>query len=206
MDEKYTSGMFKGGDGYQFDMINDPLAPTYMNAFNFLQGRVAGLQVNASANPPSLTWRGGTPALYLDEISTDAAMVNSIPVADIAYIKIFRPPFMGGFGGGSGAIAIYTRKGNDMQDNSTGGLTKNKVMGYTPVREFYSPNHDRFDPRNAAPDIRTTLYWNPAVRITSKNRKVLLSFYNNDVTKSFRVVIEGMSREGYLTHYEGLME
>lgn len=205
MDEKYASGMFKGGDGYQFDLANDPLVSSYMNAFMYLQGKVAGLQINTNSNPPSLSWRGGSPAVYLDEIPTDASMISSIPVTDIAYIKVFRPPFMGGAGGGDGAIAIYTRKGGDETPKSK-GLSSNTIAGYSPVKQFYSPNYDRFDPRNEREDIRSTLFWGPALITNQKNKTVTLNFYNNDVTKAFRVVIEGMTRDGLLTHYEQIME
>jgi hypothetical protein len=203
LDEKYTSGLFKGGDGYQFDLVNDPASGSYMDIFSYLQGKVAGLQI--TSNPPSLSWRGGAPIVFLDEMQTDLDMVSSIPVNDVAYVKVFRPPFMGGFGGGNGAIAIYTKKGND-QAPGKGGLSSNTVAGYTPIKEFYSPNYDRFDPRNDHLDIRTTLYWNPFLSTTQKNKTIKLSFYNNDVTKSFRVVIEGMTKEGLLTHFEQIME
>jgi len=206
LDDKYTSGLFKGEDAYQFDLVNDQLASGYPNIFTYLQGRVAGLQVNANAIPPTLSWRGGSPTVYLDEVQTDADMISSVPVSDIAYVKVFRPPFMGGSGGGNGAIAIYTRKGNDVAPNSTGGLSSNTVAGYTPIKQFYSPNYDRFDPRNDHLDIRTTLYWNPLLETTQKNKTIKLSFYNNDVTQSFRVVIEGMTKDGLLTHYEQIME
>jgi hypothetical protein len=206
MDEKYTSGLFKGGDGYQFDLVNDPLAGSYMDVFSYLQGKVAGLQINTSTNPPSLSWRGGAPAVYLDEMQTDMSMISGVPVTDIAYIKVLRPPFMGGFGGGNGAIAIYTRKGGDQTVSKGGGLSSNTVAGYTPIKQFYSPNYDRFDPRNDHVDIRTTLYWNPLLSTNEKNITIKLNFYNNDVTKSFRVVIEGITKDGFLTHYEQIME
>jgi hypothetical protein len=206
MDEKYSSGMFKGGDGYQFDLVNDPLAGSYMDIFSYLQGKVAGLQINTASNPPSLSWRGGSPAVYLDEMQTDVDMISGVPVSDIAYVKVFRPPFMGGYGGGNGAIAIYTRKGGDQATSKGGGLSSNTVAGYTPIKQFYSPNYDRFDPRNDHLDIRTTLYWNPMISTNAKNKSVKLNFYNNDVTKSFRVVIEGITRDGLLTHYEQIME
>jgi hypothetical protein len=205
LDEKYTSGMFKGGDGYQFDLVGDPLSTSYMNAFMYLQGKVAGLQINTNSTPPSLSWRGGAPAVFLDEIPTDVEMIGNIPVTDIAYIKVFRPPFMGGSGGANGAIAIYTRKGGD-QAPGKGGLSSNTIAGYSPIKEFYSPNYDRFDSRNDRLDIRSTLYWAPVIATTQKNKTVKLSFYNNDVTKAFRVVIEGMTKEGLLTHFEQIME
>lgn len=206
MDEKYTSGMFKGGDGYQFDLVNDPVVGSYMNAFMYLQGKVAGLQINTSSNPPTLSWRGGSPGVFLDEIPTDVEMIGNLPVTDIAYIKVFRPPFMGGTGGANGAIAIYTRKGGDQAPRSGGGLSSNTVAGYSPIKEFYSPNYDRFDPRNERADIRSTLFWSPIITTNQNNKTVKLSFYNNDVTKAFRVVIEGMTKEGLLTHYEQIME
>jgi hypothetical protein len=35
---------------------------------------------------------------------------------------------------------------------------------------------------------------------------VLLTFYNTDVTKAFRVVIEGMTKDGRLAHVVQVME
>ena len=206
MDEKYASGLFSGGDGYQFDLANDPLAPGSLNIFNYLQGKVAGLQVNTTGNPPSLQWRGGSPQLYLDQTPTDASFISSLSVNDVAYIKVFRPPFMGGFNGGSGAIAIYTRRGNDVKSERGQGLANNKVFGYTLIKEFYSPNYAAFRPQNEQRDIRTTLYWNPVLTTTPQKNQLVVSFYNNDVSGAFRVIIEGMTRDGKLAHIEQIME
>jgi hypothetical protein len=207
MDQKYSSGMFSGGDGYQFDLVNDKFSFASRNIFDYLQGKVAGLQINTSSNPPSLSWRGGTPQLYLDEVQIDADFLTSMSVSDIAYVKVFRPPFFGGSGGGSGgAIAIYSRRGDDVKQEPGKGLANNTVSGYTPIRQFFSPNYGTFSPDNDKKDIRTTLYWNPQVSTTPLKNKVLLSFYNNDVSKSFRVVIEGMTKDGQLTHIEQIME
>jgi hypothetical protein len=204
LDKKYASGLFQG-DAYQFDLVNDPLAVSALNIFNYLQGKVAGLQISNSGGTPSLSWRGGSPALYIDEIASDADMLGNIPVTDVAYIKVFRPPFMGGFGGANGAIAVYTKRGDDTK-SSSGGLASNTVVGYSPIKEFYSPNYERYDPRNENKDVRTTIYWNPQVNTSGQNQKVLLKFFNNDVSNSFRVVIEGMTKDGLLTHYEQIME
>lgn len=206
MDKKYTSGLFSGGDSYQFDMVNDVFAAGYTNVFNYLQGKVAGLQINTTSNPPSLQWRGGAPEVFVDEIQSNADMLSSIPVTDIAYVKVFRPPFMGGFGGGNGAIAIYTRRGDDVKSIPGKGLANNTISGYSFVRQFFSPNYGSFKPENDKKDIRTTLYWNPQVITTPQNNKVTLTFYNNDVSKSFRVVIEGITKDGQLAHIEQIME
>ena len=207
MDEKYASGLFQGGDAYQFDLVNDPFAVGSFSIFNYLQGKVAGLQINTSGNPPSLTWRGGAPSIYLNEFPTDASMISNISVSDVAYIKVMRPPFMGATGGGgNGAIAIYTRKGGDEKSTPGEGLSNNTVSGYTSIRQFYSPNYGTISEENEKKDFRTTLYWNPAVITKPGSNKVLLTFYNNDVSGAFRVVIEGITKDGRLAHVAQVME
>jgi hypothetical protein len=206
MDERYTSGLFSGGDGYQFDLINDPLAQSQLNIFTYLQGKVAGLQVTgATTSNPSLQWRGGSPQLYLNEIPTDPEMISSVAVTDVAYIKVFRPPFMGGFNGGNGAIAIYTRRGGDTKSEPGEGLASSLVTGYTEIRQFYSPNYSTFKAENEKKDLRTTLYWNPLIMTAPGKSKFQFSFYNNDVTEAFRIIIEGMTREGKLARYEEVL-
>jgi hypothetical protein len=207
MDQKYAAGLFAGGDSYQFDLVHDNLSFGSKNIFEYLQTKVAGLQINTTTNPPTMTWRGGSPQLYLNETPMDGDFASSISVSEVAYIKVFRPPFFGSSGGGAnGAIAIYTRRGDDAKAEPGKGLASNTVSGYTAIRQFYSPNYSSFNAANEKRDVRTTLYWNPLVTTTALKNKVKLSFYNNDVSKSFRVVIEGMTKEGQLVHLEQIME
>ncbi len=200
MDEKYASGMFQGGDGYQFDVVNDPFAASSINIFSYLQGKVAGLQINTSSNPPTLTWRGGAPGIYLDEMQASADMISTVSVSDIAYIKVLRPPFMGASGGANGAIAIYTRRGGDVAQTPGKGLSKNTVTGYTAIRQFYSPDYATFKEDFDKKDLRTTLYWNPEIMTSPGNNKVRLSFYNNDISESFKIVLQGMTKDGRLAN------
>jgi hypothetical protein len=207
MDEKYASGLFAGGDAYQFDLLTDPFASTSMNIFTYLQGKVAGLQVNTNVNPPTMTWRGGSPQVFVNEVATDNGMVATMTPRDVAYIKVFRPPFFGGVGGGAGGgIAIYTRKGGDEKAEPGKGLNNTVVTGYTELKQFYSPNYSTFTQANEKKDLRTTLYWNPQVIIPPGKNQAVLTFYNNDVSKAFRVIIEGMSSDGRLAHIEQIME
>lgn len=206
LDEKYASGMFGGGDGYQFDLVNDKLAGISPSIFTYLQSKVPGLSINVAGQSPELQWRGGTPLLFLDEVPSDADFLSSINVNDVAYIKVFRPPFYGAGGGGSGAIAVYTRRGSDIQHTPGKGLSNSSVSGYSLIRQFYSPVHSSFTPANELKDLRTTLYWNPQVLTTPQKNSAKLTFYNNDVTKAFRVIIEGMTKDGQLVRIEQIME
>lgn len=207
LDEKYASGMFTG-EGIQFDLVNDPFSKSALDIFTYLQGKVAGLQISGQGSNASLNWRGGAPQLYIDEVPADVSFVSTVNPTDVAYIKVFRPPFLGGFNGGNGAIAIYTRKGDDIKQESSGsGMADTRLEGYTAIREFYSPKYySRELPPGSARDIRTTLYWNPNVVIDPKKKDIILSFYNNDVTDAFRVVIEGMTADGRLIHLMTTME
>lgn len=206
MDERYTSGLFSGGDGYQFDLVNDPLAAAQMNIFTYLQGKVAGLQIQGAVTQnPVLSWRGGSPQLFLNEIPTDVEMISSVSVNDVAYIKVFRPPFMGGMNGGNGAIAIYTKRGGDAKPEPGKGLASSMVSGYSEIRTFYSPNYSSFHPGHEKRDMRTTLYWNPMILTQPGRSNLQFTFYNNDITEAFRIVIEGMTRDGRLARYEEIL-
>ena len=207
LDEKYASGLFRSGDGYQFDLVNDKFSTSYTSIFQYLTGKVAGLQISGNGSDVSMQWRGSTPTLFLDEMPSDISMISSIPVSDVAYVKVIRPPFVGAVGGGAGgAIAIYTRRGNDVAQSPGKGLNTQVIYGYSLVKEFYSPNYASFDRRNEQPDLRTTLYWNPLLYTAPNKKNVTLSFYNNDVTGAFRVILEGMTRDGRLVHIEQVLE
>ncbi|WP_447642454.1 MULTISPECIES: hypothetical protein [Chitinophagaceae] len=211
MDEKYTSGMFSGGSGTSFDLVNDMTAASSMNILQYLQGRVAGLQINNPMSPsPSLQWRGGTPQVYLNEMPVDIQTIINMPVTDMAYVKTMPPPFMGGFGGGSGgAIAIYTKKGDERSANDVNtskSLPHQLIAGYSPMKQFYVPNYDRIDENQDKPDLRSTLYWVPTILTDANNREFHLSFFNNDITKSFRVILEGVDADGRFIHVEKLVE
>jgi hypothetical protein len=196
IEKRYVSGMFTSDNGYTFDLTKE--TPTSFNVFQYLQSRVAGLQITGDYSNPSLSWRGGSPTLYLNEMPTDKGMISNLSINDIALIKVFRPPFMGGFGGGAGgAIAIYTKKGGDSPaDESVRGFELYKKGGYTLTKEFYSPDYSVRNDMHALADKRLTLYWNPRVQIDSATHKAKITFYNNDFTTHFRVVVEGFSEDG----------
>jgi hypothetical protein len=213
LDERYTSGLFSGGDAKTFDLVNDNLASAYPDIFTYLQGKVAGLQIvtgNGPGGTPSLSWRGGRPGLYLNEMQADPQQLQSVPVTDIAMVKVFPPGSGVGFGGGAGGtIAVYTKKGGDEKrgDNPNfKGLDRAILIGYAMPREFYSPNYLVNNPANEAEDLRTTLYWKPYVLTDKDTKRVSVDFFNNDITRKFRVVLEGFNEEGKLTHIEQIVQ
>ncbi|NNV54600.1 hypothetical protein [Limnovirga soli] len=211
LDDTYTSGLFSGGNATQFDIANDPSSRAAQNILTYLQGRVAGLQINASSTvggTNGVTWRGGTPSFFLDEMPVDISQLTSMNMSTVAYIKVFQPPFFGSFGGGAnGAIAVYTQRGSSQQNNGPSrSLPYKQIIGYTGQKEFYSPNYGSFDQRNDEEDLRSTLYWNPMILTTRENHIIKIPFYNNDITQGFRVIVEGVSKQGQLTRVVKLIE
>jgi hypothetical protein len=212
LDDQYTSTMFKDA-GYQFDTRNDPkLLDGSVDLFQYLQAKIPGMQIVKDSKDPVggdqyALWRGAKADVYLDEVYQDLNATKTISMKDIAYLKVISPGSGAGMhGGGSrgGVIALYSKRGDDFITND---LSSKIIMleGYTPFKEFYSPQYT--NPNNdVMSDARTTIYWNPSVLLDAQTLKVKLSFYNNDYSKKLRIVLEGMNAEGRLTRVEKVIE
>ncbi|MBO9562648.1 MAG: hypothetical protein J7621_07735 [Niastella sp.] len=125
--DEYVSGLFRAGDERLIAVMDDPSAIGFNNIFNYLQGRVAGLQI---APTGAASWRGGQVTFFLDEVRVSAQQIANIPMTDITIVKAYPPPFIGAPGGGAG-IAIYTRRGGEANYLPVNRQVF-KVRGYTP--------------------------------------------------------------------------
>ena len=140
------------------------------------------------------------PKFYLDEIQVDVGELSDMSMTNVAYIKLFRRPSL------VDGIAIYTNKGGYANYGFQKSIPFETVIGYTSEKEFYSPDYDILDQRNDNADLHSTLYWNPMLLTTNENHTLKLSFYNNDISRSFRVIVEGVSKNGRLAHIEKVIE
>lgn len=210
VDDRYTSGMFSGDASKSIDLVNSEEANPYQNIFDYLQARVNGLHISADGFDYSVFYRqsasmssmGAIPmSLFLDEIETDPSVIASIPASQIALVKVYSS-FSGAWGNAPGGLlAIYTKKGQDYL-NSASGMTNNRLYnGYSVIKEFYAPDY-RKEQKEKQTDNRVTLQWRPNVVINSVNPVIPVSFFNNDRTKQYRIVIEGMTASGKLLFIE----
>jgi hypothetical protein len=108
--------------------------------------------------------------------------------------------------GAGGAIAIYLKRPDDYLKGSSNSQQASFQLleGYSAIREFYSPDYAAASTLMA--DTRRTLYWNPYVITRSASGKAQVEFYNNDISKKLRVVVEGIDSEGRLTRTEKIIE
>jgi hypothetical protein len=206
LDEEYSSGLFSGGNATIFDLLNSTSYGS-MDIFSYLQGRVAGLQITTVGPTPSIMWRGSRPGLYLNEMQVDANALKNINVSELAMVKVFSPGSATGMSNsGGGVIAVYTKKGRDKKpDPSIKGLDVARIAGYNAQREFYSPDY-LINPEPENDDIRTTLYWNPSILGSKKERIFSIPFYNSDVTHHFRIILEGADENGKLIRLEKMVD
>ena len=117
LNEQYASGLFKNAEGTIIDVENENVQG-YLNILDWLNGRVAGLQIfvtRGGIRVPVI--RGSAATIFVDEMRMDPSYLNFISVNDIGMIKVIKGPFAGAIGnGGGGTIAIYTIKADDEEE------------------------------------------------------------------------------------------
>lgn len=164
----------------------------YNNIFQMMQSRLPGVIVSSSGNSYTVKIRGQNPAFAIDGRLSDMEMVAMFSPADVDYIEVMQNAVQ--FGAGY-AINVILRSGAwDKKDVI--GINQVKYSGFYQAREFYSPNYDVKDNRHTLEDKRTTLYWEPMI-ITDENGRAGVAFYTADVASHYRVVIEGITPDGY---------
>ena len=90
----------------------------YNNILDWLQGRVAGLQVYTTRSDDRIPFiRNSRAGVYVDEVQVNYSFLNSLSVNDIAMIKVIKGPFAAAFNSPGGVIAIYTIQGEDEDDD-----------------------------------------------------------------------------------------
>jgi hypothetical protein len=139
---------------------------------------------------------------------TAGEIKSLVNISNVAMVKVFRPGAAMALGGGAGGtVSIYTRKGGDrVADPSVKGLDQIRVAGYSPVKEFFSPDYLQKNEFDDVEDIRTTLYWNPFILTDKNSKKTTINFYNSDITRKIRIVLEGFNVEGKLTRVEKVIQ
>ncbi len=216
LEERYASGLFSGLTEKTIDLVNTNEKVYQNNIFDYIQGRVSGIRVERNAGSYELFYRqrlsltgGPIPmVLYLDEMQTDARMIATLPANQVSMIKVFSS-FVGTAGNGAGGVlAIYTKKGADLTNSLSTSGDIFQYKGYSVIKEFYSPDYATGQNVNRASsqkDQRITLHWQPDIIVDGVNQKVPVKFYNNERSRSFRIVVEGMTSEGKMLFIEKIV-
>lgn len=210
LNDELSSSLFRSIDEIVFDLVNENQnAQGSQNILQYLQGRVAGLQIQMQRGNYTATNRGGTMELFLDEMRVDANQISNIPVSNIAMVKVIKENFAGSFGGGNGAIAIYTRRGGTtgsvVETTLPSNLTEIKLNGYDKEVPFKNGIYDEESAKSVSEDKRSILYWSPYLESKS-GEPTIVQWYNNDDAKNFRVMIIGFDENNDLLYYNEVLK
>lgn len=143
-------------------------------------------------------------AYYLNEVNVSKDVINTLMPEDVALIKVLKNEGAV-LGASQGAIALYTKKGmavGKLPFEKTYNVAKRE--GYAIVRQFYNVDHSLPAALKVA-DNRHTLYWNGKMN-PSKDGKYRFRFFNNDTSKQFKLIIQGIDKDGQLIYAEKLIQ
>ncbi len=147
-----------------------------------------------------------TPAeIYLDEMETDLDMLSTIGSEEIANVVLITGP----------TAAIYSRSGGmggvikiEMKDPSQSyrgltGVEKIMPLGYQKPVDFYVPKYEIDSVRLAKqPDMRTTIYWNPDIKVDSTG-SATVKFFTADPNTRYTYILEGLTNRGEICRFVG---
>ena len=213
LDKFYTTGMFSGTvKGYQLNVIDDPMAEVNNNLQDYMRYRIPNLMLYDGIFGVKRQILGDNPKdtiipilTFIDEMEMDGDAVSLLRMGDVAYVKYIPGIVTGaGFNTSTGAIYIYTKKGNE-KGPVLKGLPFVYIKGYNRQKEFAGPDYNDKSLLKK-PDLRTTVYWNPNITLDKTNNKVRIEYYNNDVSKKLLLKIEGINAVGKLIYIEKIIE
>lgn len=193
LNDELSSPRFKSMNEQVFDFVNDSTMVTSTNILKWLQGRVAGLTIQMQRGSYTASLRGGQVGIYLDEMLVDPSQIDNISPSDIAMVKVIKGFFAGGFGGGNGAIAIYSRRGASSNKIVSSKLRQISLTGYDKEATFESPDYGNEKFKSVTQDTRSVLYWNSFLEAQPEESSKV-QFYNNDDTKKYKIIIMGYDK------------
>jgi hypothetical protein len=146
-------------------------------------------------------------AYYLNEVNVSKDVINALHPRDVALIKALKNEGAM-LGATAGVLAFYTNPGAIGVGRAIyeKNYTAVERTGYAVTREFYMPDYTAVpDLNKSITDSRYTLFWNPGIT-PSRDGRYRFHFHNNDLSKKFRLTVQGISRTGQLIHYEKIVE
>lgn len=211
LNQLYASDLYRQSDR----TIPMDTSTVYASLWQFLTYKVPGLEIGrdefgeatvqfrryGALNYFSQDTQTGI-TFFLNEVQVTKEIIESIDINDIALIKTWEGPSGAILGADRGAIGIYTLKGRAAKASPWAKYFQSTwKMGYSAQREFF--HMDYADPANKdiATDKRPTLYWMPDLK-TDASGKATIRFYNDDQSAKFRLVVQGMDKDGRLLYME----
>lgn len=140
------------------------------------------------------------PVIVIDDIvyEDDNDILTTLQISDMSSLSVLRGADAAILGsrGAAGAIVITLKDGRDLPVKPAQGIITCTPLGYSDSVEFYHPTYDTPEKKSdQRADLRSTIYWNPAVRLDAEG-KATLEYYTPDSTAPEDIIIEGVDKNG----------
>jgi len=142
-------------------------------------------------------------ALIIDDIIIyDYDLYSEIEPSNIERIGVLagaQATILGSEGAG-GAVVISTKKVYLANYFPKFNVKTAMPLGYQVPAEFYSQRYETTQQLYSKdPDLRTTIYWNPDIRLNSSG-DASFDFYTADAPTTYTMTVEGITSEGSIIH------
>lgn len=181
----------------------------YGNLLQVLPGKVPGLIVRQDPNGQWLIYvqRSSTSSIsnaksvlvMIDDAfvgGSAADVLSTINPATVESIEVKTGiNVLYGSAGGSGIVSVYTKKGVDsspVQETQSFVTAK----GYDYPRIFPDVQHSDSTKTDTSHDYRSLIHWDPFVSTGPKSGTASLTFHATDLTGTYRVIVQGVTRNG----------
>ena len=188
LEEKYTSGFFKGKAEFVFDPLNEEeIIKRSMSLRQYLEEKIR---------------RPSYGAIFLNGWEVvDSKRIHDLLETDVsqfAYIKHFEMFAWAQF---RSATCLYQLAPSDIDKDFGKRIDEQTVAGYLGGVKFQNKVYNQTLERLVSDyDYRPTLYWNPDFEIQQQKQSV--TFYNNSRAKGYWITIQGVTQSGKLVFYQ----
>ena len=174
---------------------------------NFFQllADIPGVFVETSGHEDHITRNGKRMTVLVNNFDVDVNILRFMPLDMLLNISVLdnndaEKLFLDRKIGEGGLLLIYADPKYYPTIMNMGrervNMSAFTLLGYQEPAEFYVPRYDVDSVRlDTTPDWRTTIYWNPVVKV-EPGKRAKVSFYTADNTGTYTIILEGVTRDG----------
>lgn len=189
------------------EVIVTPQLESMRSIRDLLIGRVSGIMFvkPASRSDSGIRIHGSgssfgmssEPLFLLDGLIVTYDVLSSVPLNWIDRVDVIKSVMAAGFGvrGANGIISVITKTAEDIPYKAVSYSVNTQISGYDAPRIFYSPKHSTTKQNGYMPDLRSTLYWLPDIKVVT-NQDYLVKYFNADVSSTYKITVEGITSDG----------
>jgi hypothetical protein len=188
---------YYGAPSRRLDIESDTFLPN--TPLRLIFQRFSGVRVGSRF----LYYRGEICRLLFNNMEVDLDFITSLNPADISFIDFYAPTNSVYSRAPGGVFTVYGKLGVDANLKKTPrlpGIINFTIKGFDKSKEFYAPDYSKNMHQMTKPDVRTTLHWEPQIKITKENQTAEISFYTCDSKGNYIIEVEGISNSGIPLH------